>query len=166
VFINMRLLAQSGAAIAIRGALDAEDAAAGRNDLSVASPIEANLTARHDAGTAVVSGELSAELELVCSRCLRAVRTNAAYPIAERFTMRRDIAELDDDIHLVQEEIVELDPYLREAYAVQLPMAAVCSKDCKGLCPVCGGDRNTDLCGCIQEDIDPRLAGLKDFFRQ
>jgi len=76
--------------------------------------------------------------------------------------MRREIAELDDDIHLVQEEIVELDPYLREAFAVSLPMAAICREDCKGLCPVCGKDRNTETCGCESEAVDPRLAPLQD----
>lgn len=166
MFINLRELAQSGATFAIRGSLDAEDAASGRNDLSVESLIDASLTARYDAGTAVVAGELSADLELVCSRCLRVVKDKASVPVAERFTLRQDIAERDDDIHLVKEEVVELDPYLREAFAVSLPLAAVCSETCKGLCPVCGKDRNADPCGCVQERIDPRLAGLKDFFQK
>ena len=35
-----------------------------------------------------------------------------------------------------------------------------CREDCKGLCPQCGIDRNTDTCNC-EKPIDPRLAALK-----
>lgn len=88
-----------------------------------------------------------------------------SFPFTEMFTMRPDIAEDDEDIHLVADEKVDLKPYLREAFAVQLPIAAICQDECKGLCPVCGSNRNIEACGCVQERIDPRLAGLKDFFK-
>lgn len=164
MYINLRELALSGLPVDIRGRLNAEDAAIGRNDMALAGPVEANLTAHYDAGMAVVSGTLTAELELICSRCLRKVTQKAEYSVTEMFTLERSISERDEDIHLVREERVDLTPYLREAFAVQLPMAAVCGDACRGLCPVCGKDRNTESCGCVQERLDPRFAGLKDLF--
>ena len=162
--INLRELATKGAPIELRGRLEMEDSVTGRNDIRVVEPIEANLTARSDSDTAIVTGTLTVELELVCSKCLRKVTEKAEFPVTETFTMQRGIAERDEDIHLVPDEVVDLTPYLREAFVVQLPMAAVCGDACKGLCPACGKDRNLETCDCVHERIDPRLAGLKDFF--
>lgn len=162
--LNLRELALKGAAIELRGRLEMNDAVSGRNDIRVKEPIEASLTAHSDSGKAIVTGTLSAHLELVCSRCLRTVEEQAVVPVAEMFTLQSGVAALDEDIHLVKEEIVDVTPYLQEAFVLHLPMAAVCDKDCKGLCPECGKDRNTELCTCVKEKIDPRLAGLKDFF--
>ena len=53
-------------------------------------------------------------------------------------------------------------PYIREAVLLELPYAPVCREDCKGLCPVCGVDRNRESCSCNTERIDPRLAVLKE----
>jgi len=166
VNLNLRELALRGAPVELRGRLDMEEAVSGRNDIRLAGPVEARLVARSDAGTAIVDGTLAADLELVCSKCLRPVSEKTEVPVTESFTLQRGIAELDEDVHLVHEEIVDLTPYLREAFVVQLPMAAVCGESCKGLCPVCGKDRNVESCGCEQEEkIDLRFAGLKDFFK-
>jgi uncharacterized protein len=42
-----------------------------------------------------------------------------------------------------------------------LPMKPLCRDDCRGLCPVCGIDRNRHSCRCTREWEDPRLAALK-----
>src|SRR4030067_426405 len=48
--------------------------------------------------------------------------------------------------------------------ALEAPMKPLCSIDCKGLCPVCGADRNQGPCGHENADkTDPRLAVLKGF---
>ena len=41
-----------------------------------------------------------------------------------------------------------------------LPFSAPPFLDCKGLCPVCGCDRNVTQCGCEEKQLDPRLAAL------
>lgn len=163
--LNLRELTQKETSIELTGRLEMADAVFGRNDLRLKGPVEASLTAHSDAGTAIVTGTLKAELEFVCSKCLRTAEERVDVPVTEMFTLQREAAELDEDIHLVQEEVVDLAPYLQEAFIVQLPMAPVCGSECKGLCPVCGKDRNAEACGCVQEKIDPRLAGLKDFFK-
>ena len=33
------------------------------------------------------------------------------------------------------------------------------------ICPKCGKDLNTGDCECDHKEIDPRLAGLADFFK-
>jgi uncharacterized protein len=164
VNLNLRELALKETSVELKGRLDLQDAVSGRNDIRLKGPVDVSLTAHSDSGTTIVTGTLTADLELVCSKCLRTAEEQVLLPITEMFTLQRGIAELDEDIHLVKEEIIDLTPYLHETFVVHLPLAAVCSEECKGLCPVCGKDRNAEPCGCVQEKIDPRLAGLKDFF--
>ncbi|MOA30578.1 hypothetical protein D3C78_1516790 [compost metagenome] len=71
----------------------------------------------------------------------------------------------DEDLQIVTEDRVDLRPYVEESFLLSLPYSAVCSDSCKGLCPNCGTDLNVEQCSCDTEVIDPRLAGLKDFFK-
>jgi uncharacterized protein len=45
---------------------------------------------------------------------------------------------------------------------LSLPIKRLCDEQCKGLCQVCGADLNEGECGCVVEEIDPRLATLRD----
>lgn len=48
-----------------------------------------------------------------------------------------------------------------EALVLELPMQPVCKPTCRGLCPICGGDRNLDECGCRVDEVDSRLKALE-----
>jgi uncharacterized protein len=53
---------------------------------------------------------------------------------------------------------------VREQLFLTIPMKRLCREDCGGLCPSCGANRNLTPCECTAEDLDPRLAPLKDLF--
>ncbi len=55
---------------------------------------------------------------------------------------------------------LDLLPFLTEAFVMAMPYTALCHEDCRGLCPVCGADRNLEDCGHTVETVHP-LAGLK-----
>jgi uncharacterized protein len=55
---------------------------------------------------------------------------------------------------------VDLEPVVREAVMLELPIAPVCREDCKGLCPTCGVNRNDTSCNCDNEVKDPRWSAL------
>ncbi|MBI3635882.1 MAG: DUF177 domain-containing protein, partial [Candidatus Rokubacteria bacterium] len=46
--------------------------------------------------------------------------------------------------------------------SLALPMKPLCRPDCRGLCPLCGGNRNVVSCTCETRPPDPRLAALRD----
>lgn len=48
-----------------------------------------------------------------------------------------------------------------EEFSLALPIKPLCSNECKGLCPECGSDRNTEPCSCVTKKGDPRLAALR-----
>jgi uncharacterized protein len=50
---------------------------------------------------------------------------------------------------------------MREQFYLALPMKPLCREDCKGLCPICGVNRNRETCSCRSEWVDPRMEALR-----
>jgi uncharacterized protein len=78
-------------------------------------------------------------------------------PVRELF---RQHPQPDDDSYPLRDERIDLEPMVREVLSVELPLAPHCDEGCKGLCPVCGADRNRATCGCETQARDPRWAAL------
>jgi uncharacterized protein len=143
--------------------LDMQQLLGGRKDVLAAGPLRVNLAVRADEGTALVSGELAIDLKMACSRCLEPAEEHISIPIEERFAHASAVKDLDEDEDLivVDEDKVDLRPYIEGTVLLYLPISPLCSGDCKGLCPDCGTNLNEQSCGCSQDRIDPRLEALK-----
>jgi uncharacterized protein len=117
-----------------------------------------------------VSGRLTASAEVDCDRCLKAV----ALPIETSFDVtyvpassyqESQTAELqaDDLVQSVYEdEVIDVDELVREQILLALPVRALCSEECHGLCPICGSDKNLNECACQSATIDPRWSALAE----
>ena len=57
---------------------------------------------------------------------------------------------------------LELEDILREQVLLALPMQRVCSETCKGICPVCGKNRNETTCDCKTVGTDDRWGALRN----
>src|SRR3990172_6897950 len=78
---------------------------------------------------------------------------------------RREEVELTpDDLEadFYAADLLDVNRLLQTETELGLPMKPLCGKDCRGLCPVCGGNRNVTPCTCAARPPDPRLAVLKD----
>jgi uncharacterized protein len=167
--IQLKELAQKGQEQHLILDMDLKAPFAGRKDILHYSPIHADLHASLDAGRLRVNGTLTVDVELSCSRCLSHVKQTIELPFEEVFAQKpvdENGQEMDEDIHLVTEDNIELEPYVIENVVIGLPYSILCDKACKGLCPTCGVNRNETSCTCVREKIDPRLAGLADFFNK
>ncbi len=118
--------------------------------------------------------ELKVKFTLVmqCSRCLEEIiqpKTESAVfrirPSGSR--LPREMGLKDKDIWQVSPTNGTLDiaPLIREMILLSVPMKPLCKPDCKGLCPVCGANWNTETCQHQGETgtekvIDPRWAKL------
>ncbi|KAA9004138.1 DUF177 domain-containing protein [Paenibacillus spiritus] len=166
-----RKIANADGALPIHGDVDVSAAVKGRKDIVAVSPIKADLNAL-PAGTDRVSvaGKLHGEVDMLCARCLNPVKTHLDIPFAETFRWTKQAAEPaeeeeDEERIDVSEEMVDLEPYVEESFLLHLPLSVLCADDCRGLCPTCGSNLNEGGCDCDNVVIDPRLAGLKDFFK-
>lgn len=118
-----------------------------------------------------VTGEIKGEIEIDCTRCLRPTDTEldvgftAVYVTPENYTEEKEseLRATDLDVAIFEGDKIDLADLAREQIVLNLPTRFLCSEDCKGLCPKCGANLNTDACDCEQIEIDPRWAGLKDF---
>ena len=66
------------------------------------------------------------------------------------------------EIGYYQGEGLLLEDVLREQVLLAVPLKVTCREDCKGLCPVCGKNRNTEPCSCAPLMGDPRWSPLKE----
>lgn len=92
----------------------------------------------------------------------------ATVDFSETFALSDDPILQDDedsDILPLEGDEIELDSLLQEDFLLAMPTFPLCEEDCKGLCPTCGVNRNEVACSCKNERVDPRLAGLADFFK-
>jgi len=72
--------------------------------------------------------------------------------------------ERDDEERYLDGDLLDLEPALRDAVVLALPMSPLCRDDCPGLCAECGArlaDAGPDH--GHEDATDPRWAGLKRF---
>ncbi|MFI1828064.1 YceD family protein [Streptomyces sp. NPDC020412] len=98
----------------------------------------------------LVTGTARASAEGECVRCLEPLRLDVVAEFQEMFTYpdaddrsRGRAADAGDDaegedIVLLKDGLFDLEPVLRDAVVLALPMQPVCREDCAGLCTQCG----------------------------
>ncbi|MDR0435594.1 MAG: DUF177 domain-containing protein [Propionibacteriaceae bacterium] len=106
------------------------------------SPIALDLVLQSAGEGILVTGTATARLLGSCVRCLASVAYDDSFTIDELYFYPGREAE-EDDLYVVDEQI-DLDPALREAVVLELPINPLCRPDCLGLCPICGRNRNDD----------------------
>ncbi|CCQ92373.1 conserved hypothetical protein [[Clostridium] ultunense Esp] len=141
------------------------------NDRGVLSLLEIHFSgeALYTQRLVKMKGELRFDATLACSRCLKPLRESFTIPIQEYFAQKGDHLTTtleEDEINRYSGDEIDLLPPLKEWVLLSLPPYPLCSPDCKGLCPICGANRNEKECGCETDQIDPRLADLAKFFEK
>ena len=74
-------------------------------------------------------------------------------------------AELTEEalsVSVFDGEVIDVDEIVKEQILLAVPTRMLCQPDCKGICPVCGIDKNTGECECETNEVDPRWAALKN----
>jgi uncharacterized protein len=121
---------------------------------------------RDDAGSAPRNQRLEAHSTDAATRKSASAHGAGDLPRNQRLEA---IEEDGEEILLFGHPDLELGPLLSEAFALELPYTALCKEDCKGLCPVCGANRNEMDCGHREEpqtklsaELSRLLGDLKD----
>ncbi len=139
-------------------------------DLRLAGPIGGRVRLSRTNRGILAQANLHTSLALECSRCLRDVVYPVEVAIEEEALPSIDIATgrpVSDDepdvARLTDHHEVDLETAVREAIQLAEPIAPVCRPDCPGLCIVCGGRLDDGPHDHPDDDIDPRLAALREF---
>ena len=115
-----------------------------------------------------VTGRVKVKVTYDCSRCLKRFTCQEEGSFQEIFLDEKEAESLDDSqsYAIIEDNLIRLKPLVEEAVAMLIPYIPLCAEDCKGLCVSCGINLNEETCECTHERIDPRLAGLADWFNQ
>jgi len=114
-----------------------------------------------------VRGEVRASVPQMCGRCAEGFTAPVTADLDVRFAPkppRVDGAELgrdDLDVDFYVDDRIDLDRVIETETTLAIPMKPLCDPGCRGLCPVCGVNRNLNPCACAERAPDPRLAVLK-----
>lgn len=114
----------------------------------------------------LVSGTARAPLTGECARCLDPLDARVEADLQELYAFPGDEhgADSADDLDDVEErrledDLLDLEPALRDAVVLALPQAPLCRVDCPGLCSECGARLAEDP-GHGHASDDPRWAAL------
>ncbi len=142
-------------------------------ELTQTSPLHAAGSAEllaHSEGELRIQGKYTVQVAAQCDRCL----AQAQFPLDGRFDLfyrpmsfiaKEEEVEIDEgeaEIGFYEDGGIELEDILREQVLLALPMQRVCSDVCKGICPVCGKNRNETTCDCKIESTDDRWGALRN----
>ena len=121
----------------------------------------------------LVQGDVAAEVEVECSRCLERFTMPVEGTLEEQFEPTVDVDtgapvnkadyEVNDEaFDIDSNHMMDLSEPVRQSLLVALPMKPLCKADCKGLCPQCGANWNEGPCDCRSEAVDERWSGLRE----
>lgn len=139
------------------------------------------LTVSNKAGRLLLEGETRVNLLMPCDRCLDEVEIPFPIHIDTRVKPYQasdgtsdapdhDSSDSDltdpDEYSFLDGCILDVDKLVSDEIVVALPTKVLCKEDCKGLCSVCGTNLNHSSCSCDRSVGDPRMAAIRDIFKE
>jgi uncharacterized protein len=136
------------------------------------APVELDLRLESVMEGVLVTGTARAKAQGECVRCLEPLEQALVADFQELFSYPDaddrgrasaepgDDAEEDEDRFFVEDGLIGLEPVLRDAVVLALPMQPVCQEDCPGLCSECGV-RLADDPDHHHDAVDIRWAALQ-----
>jgi uncharacterized protein len=115
-----------------------------------------------------VRAKYRGNFEVPCARCLDPVKHALKGDFDLIFrplgvdggSSERSISTDETEIGYYHKSGLVLEDVLREQVLLSLPGKTLCHEDCKGLCPRCGQNQNTESCTCDTAPVDPRWSAL------
>ena len=135
--------------------------------IKAGSPVEVEVRLESVVEGVLVTGSVSGTATGACVRCLDPVSLEVdgtfqeLFAYADRAAHHHEVgADADEDeVHELVDDLIDLEPVLRDAVVPTLPFQPVCREDCPGLCSECGA-RFADDPDHHHEVIDPRWSAL------
>jgi uncharacterized protein len=126
----------------------------------------------HQETVVAVEGSAETVAGMVCGRCLNQFDAPvqpsfsllfspgpAPGPEAPNETI--DLDQRDLGLYPYDGDEIDLTDAVQEQILLSLPMQPLCRKDCRGICPTCGADRNRQPCSCRNAPEGGPFAALR-----
>ena len=140
-------------------------------DVSLRTPFALELSGYRLGARLLFRGEALGAVELRCGRCAEMYTHEFREPIELLLEPSRthsaapqsgiELNAEDPSLGLYNGEELDFEPVLRDILALGWPMQPRCVEGCRGLCPVCGTNRNLTACSCDVSEGSRPLAKLE-----
>lgn len=135
--------------------------------VSFAAPVRVHLQVTNLEKSLLVHGQIQTEFNVVCGRCLDTFIYHLDLGYEDEWVASGLATEEFSETALIfEKDEIDITDRIFEQIVLALPMRFICSPDCRGLCPVCGGNLNRMSCTCETEVMDPRLAALAQWSKR
>lgn len=134
------------------------------------SDIELDLRLESVMEGVLVTGTATATMTGECARCLEPVTDELVVDLQELFVYSGERARgkpaptaavaADDEEPKMVEDLFDLEPTLRDAVVLEIPLRPLCNDDCSGLCVDCGARLDDVEPNHSHDQVDPRWAAL------
>lgn len=112
----------------------------------------------------LVDGEVEAPVEGECARCLAPIEDTLRVEVQELYAYEGSVTEETtdaDEILRLQGDLLDLEPAVRDALVLAMPVTPLCRPDCPGLCAECGEPWDELPADHRHESVDPRWSALE-----
>lgn len=111
--------------------------------------VEGSARLTHTNPGILIQGDLHADVELECGRCLDRFVATVPVHLGEQYYAMIDVVtgtplpEPPPDAYTIGHDFdIDVTPLIREHVVLELPLKPLCREECAGICPVCGLDQN------------------------
>lgn len=117
--------------------------------------------------TILIETEIAITLNIPCDRCLQDVSRDFCIEVTKEVDLNdaQDAGDDFEELSFLVDGNLDVDKLVYEELLVNLPAKTVCKTDCRGLCRKCGKNLNYGTCDCDTEELDPRMAKIRDIFK-
>lgn len=134
-------------------------------------PLNWHITISNTGGALYVGGVVEGDATTECARCLEDATYHLKGEVEGYFLLpgsERELTEEEEDEYekLGEDHSIDLEPLLVAALVLDMPFIPLCRDDCKGICPTCGANLNTESCTCNTADAVDEMnpfAVLKNY---
>lgn len=140
-------------------------------DFSLLKPVSYELTVAKYGDTVTVDGPLNVSAALTCGRCLGRFDVDLSVTMSiklmpavkEPDSPETELHGGDLDVYYYEGDEIDIDPFIYEEVMLNMPVRPLCDEACKGICPQCGKNRNTETCDCPEAPLSLLGEKLKSF---
>ncbi len=141
-------------------------------DLVLIGPIHSDrVTLMRTQRGILVTAVLTQTVRMQCVRCLADVDVPLEITLEEEYFPSIDLKtglfidwshdeDVTPEVMIDEKHILDLHEVVRQELLLALPLHPLCRPDCRGICPNCGADLNTEPCRCEEKPVDPRWEAL------
>lgn len=107
-------------------------------------------------------GPLDAQVTVECTRCLDKFSESIQIELEDILSLPSADLTPERPVRVSESGWADLTPLVREYVWISIPVKPLCSPDCRGICPECGGKVSAGECTCDNSPpIDPRWDALR-----